>query len=407
MPTSYLKRSSRIIGLLSVGLLLGANAPADSDIPIIPPHIAPASNEGELAIGKMKLPKDLKAELFAAEPMVSNPVAICVDGQGRVYVAETYRIDHGSRRAPTHGLARRRPGCKNRGRPRRDAAPQARPKLPARTQGATDRVVRLEDNAGEGKADNSTIFADGFNHSDEGIGSGVLERNGNVYYTDIPNLWLLRDTTGSGTADIRKSLSYGYGLHYCFFGHDLHGLRFGPDGKLYFSIGDRAANVTRSVDGRTVNNPESGAVFRCNADGTGLELYATGLRNPQSLVFDQYGNLFTGDNNPDYGDPARLVYVVEGGDNGWRIGYQEARHPIGGGPWMWETFGRNKISWTPILSFPPLDFPEPDHRESPITPALVCRSGMRTISFSAISMADSPAAVFSRSLPIPEVHRLI
>jgi quinoprotein glucose dehydrogenase len=359
MLKSYLKRSSRTCGLLTVVLLLGAaSALADNDIPITPPHIAPASNEGELAIGKMKLPKDLKAELFAAEPMVSNPVAICVDGQGRVYVAETYRIDHGIFDVRGHmdwleddlaaktvedriAMLHRKLG----------------PNFRRETQGATDRIVRLEDNAGEGKADKSTIFADGFNHSAEGIGSGVLERNGNVYYTDIPNLWLLRDTTGNGTADVRKSLSYGYGLHYSFFGHDLHGLRFGPDGKLYFSIGDRAANVTKSVDGRTVNNPESGAVFRCNADGTGLELYAAGLRNPQSRVFDQYGNLFTGDNNPDYGDPARLVYVVEGGDNGWRVGYQEARHPIGGGPWMWENLWEKQDKLDAYSQLPAVGFP--------------------------------------------------
>jgi len=346
--------------LLNTALTLafcGVPALAD-DIPIIPPKIAPASNEGELAIGKMKLPKDLKAELFAAEPMVSNPVAICVDGQGRVYVAETYRVNHGIFDVRDHmdwledDLAAKtvedRVAMLHR---------KFGPNFRRETQGATDRVVRLEDNAGEGKADKSTIFADGFNHSDEGIGSGVLERNGNVYYTDIPNLWLLRDTNGNGVADSRKSLSYGYGLHYCFYGHDLHGLRFGPDGKLYFSIGDRAANVTKSVDGRTVNNPESGAVFRCNADGTGLELYATGLRNPQQLVFDQYGNLFTGDNNPDYGDPARLVYVVEGGDNGWRVGYQEGRHPIGGGPWMWESLWEKQDKLNAYSQLPAVGFP--------------------------------------------------
>jgi quinoprotein glucose dehydrogenase len=358
MLKSYLNRSCCAGGLLGAVLLLGAVALAENDVPIIPPQIAPASNAGELAIGKMKLAKDLKAELFAAEPMVSNPVAICVDGQGRVYVAETYRIDHGIFDVRGHmdwleddlasktvedriAMLHRKLG----------------PNFRRETQGATDRIVRLEDNAGEGKADKSTIFADGFNHSAEGIGSGVLERNGNVYYTDIPNLWLLRDTTGSGTADVRKSLSYGYGLHYSFFGHDLHGLRFGPDGKLYFSIGDRAANVTKSVDGRTVNNPESGAVFRCNADGTGLELYATGLRNPQSLVFDQYGNLFTGDNNPDYGDPARLVYVVEGGDNGWRVGYQEARQPVGGGPWMWEHLWEKQDKLDAYSQLPAVGFP--------------------------------------------------
>ena len=195
-----------------------------------------------------------------------------------------------------------------------------------------ERVRRVVDRDGDGRADTATVFADGFNDPAAGIGAGILARKDDVWYACIPWLWKLRDTDGDGRADRRTILHQGYGVHVGFLGHDLHGLRMGPDGRLYFSIGDRGFNVT-TIDGRKLSVPDTGSVLRCNPDGTELEVFATGLRNPQELAFDEFGNLFTGDNNSDSGDKARWVYLVEGGDSGWRIGYQFIAGPISRGPW--------------------------------------------------------------------------
>jgi hypothetical protein len=58
------------------------------------------------------------------------------------------------------------------------------------------------------------------------------------YVTNIPDLILLTDKDKDGNYD-QQTLSTGYGVRYSLLGHDLHGLRWGPDGRLYFSIGDR------------------------------------------------------------------------------------------------------------------------------------------------------------------------
>ena len=66
----------------------------------------------------------------------------------------------------------------------------------------------------------SVVFADGFNSIESGVAAGLLARGSDVYYACIPDFWLLRDTKGTGKADVRKKLHSGYGVHIGYLGHD-------------------------------------------------------------------------------------------------------------------------------------------------------------------------------------------
>ena len=273
---------------------------------------------------KLFLAPGLEATLWASDPMLANPVAISIDEKGRVYVAECWRrhtstLDiHMRKEWLDDDLACRRHEDQIAYHERRLGEKAKEWKI------ESERIRILEDKSGKGRADSAVTFSDGYHDLCEGIGAGILVRNGEVWYTCIPTLWYLKDTDGDGVADVRKPLHTGFGVHLGASGHDMHGLRFGPDGKLYWSHGDRGFHV--ESEGKTVSFPDGGGVLRCNPDGSELEIVCVGLRNPQELQFDQFGNLFTGDNNiskaPDVGETCRWTYVVEGADYGWRIGYQ-------------------------------------------------------------------------------------
>ena len=61
-------------------LILCFGAGAEEPLPKpLPPTIAPASDDARLAIEGFAIPEGWKCELFAAEPMLANPVTFCVD----------------------------------------------------------------------------------------------------------------------------------------------------------------------------------------------------------------------------------------------------------------------------------------------------------------------------------------
>ncbi|MBI3854690.1 MAG: HEAT repeat domain-containing protein [Planctomycetes bacterium] len=343
------------------------------------------SDEVLQSVRKLRVPKGLKVELFAAEPQFVNPVAFSIDEKGRFFVAETHRR-HSSvlevwdrREWLDDDLAARR--VEDRVALYRKRLGAAADKLSA----DSERNRLIEDLGGKGRADFAATFAEGFNALADGLGSGVLARGSEVWYTCAPNLWHL--TVGpDGKASARKLLHFGFGVHMGSGAHDLHGLCFGPDGKIYFSMGDRGYHVT--AGGQTYDSPDMGGVLRCNPDGSDLEVFATGLRNPEQLCFDDRGNLWTGDNNSDAGDKARWVWVVEGGDSGWRFGYQRE---VLKSPWMIERLWEIESGRTAPSQAPPAGYV--GHGPSGI--AFNPGSGLNDAYRDHFFMADFPGAVRS------------
>ncbi|MGD9647124.1 MAG: PVC-type heme-binding CxxCH protein [Pirellulales bacterium] len=344
-----------LVPLVNVAPGISAAEPADRASGAAEPYrpfVAETAEDAELLLKRVRVPVGMQIELFAAEPLLANPVTFTFDEQGRCYVVETYRLHAGVTDNRRHmywlddDLACRTVA---------DRVAMYRKHLGAEFDGYArehDRVRLLTDTDGDGRLDRATVFADGFRDAAHGIGAGLLARGRDVWFACIPKLYLLRDDDGDGTADQRRVLHDGYGVHVAFLGHDLHGLCLGPDGRLYFSIGDRGLNV--ETEGRTLAYPDTGCVLRCEPDGSQLEVYATGLRNPQELAFNELGDLFTGDNNSDSGDRARFVHLVEGGDSGWRIGYQYLTTPVNRGPWNAERLWFPQRAEQPAYLLPPI-----------------------------------------------------
>ena len=93
-------------------------------------------------------------------------------------------------------------------------------------------------------------------------------------------------------------------------------LKIGPDGYLYVTTGEgyvasRAASPTGL----------SGKILRLHLDGSGMEVFAWGFRNPQGIAFDSAGRLYASSNGPT-GDLGlcchdEIDYVQQGGFYGW------------------------------------------------------------------------------------------
>lgn len=189
-----------------------------------------------------------------------------------------------------------------------------------------EEVWKLEDRDQDGLAEVSTRVINDFNDEVSDILGGILVREKDMFLAIGPDLWRMEDTNGDGIMDKKTSISHGYSVHIGFSGHNMSGVIEGPDGKIYWNIGDIGASIT-DLQGNKYHHPNEGMILRCNPDGSDFEVYASGLRNTHEFVFDEYGNLISSDNDGDHrGERERLVHIVEGSDAGWRSNWQYGKY---------------------------------------------------------------------------------
>ncbi len=264
----------------------------------------------------------LEIEATSEKEQVKSPTAITFDNKGNVYIAETHRFRHGIEDDRNHLYWYLDDLQATKVEDRRALHKKWEKKLSNKYMTEVSEVIRkLSDTDGDGKFDESKVFADGFNDVLDGTAAGIYYYDGAIYFACIPKIYKMSDENSDGIADQKEVIQDGFGVRISLSGHDLNGFTLGPDGRIYGTIGDRGYSLT-TKEGKTYHYPNEGALFRFEPDGSGFEIVHTGLRNPKEIAFDELGNAFSVDNNSDFGDAARIVYLVEGGDSGWQMEHQ-------------------------------------------------------------------------------------
>jgi quinoprotein glucose dehydrogenase len=292
----------------------------------------------------VEMPAGLEVKVFAPEGLVADPIAIDLDEHGALYAISSSRASlpldirgHPAWVPIAHTLQTHEDLQKFYARelaPGRSAANAWIDDL--NKDGSHDgrdlsemkeRLVRIQDTDGDGIADVSQVMTEGFNADPTyDVAGGLLYHRGDLFFGIAPGVWRMRDADGDGAIDTQTPISRGYNIHPAFGGHGISGITLGPDGRVYWEVGDIGFSVV-DANGRRWAHPNQGAVFRANPDGSGFEVFAAGIRNLQEFAFDELGNLISVDNDGDHeGETERLVYLPEGSDSGWRANWQYGKY---------------------------------------------------------------------------------
>ena len=240
-----------------------------------PDHEVPKNIPNPDPIAELKaitVPEGFKLNLFAANPMIQNPINLNWDLRGRAWVATSTTYPH------------IKPGNE-----------------------PNDRIVILEDLDQDGVADKHTVFAEGLT-----VPHSVMPVKGGAYVCSTTEFIFLADADGDDKSESRRVIYSGFGnadVH-----HMIHGLRWAPWGDLYFT---QSIYINTFVD--TVHGPRrmnGSGIWRFRPDEERLDAYAVGMVNPWGFAFDYWGQSFgtdgAGGSGPHYVFPGAAFRTAVG-----------------------------------------------------------------------------------------------
>ena len=198
------------------------------------------------------VPPGFEVNLFAADPMLAKPIQMNFDPQGRLWVAASA------------------------------VYPQVKP-----GEVADDKVLILEDTNGDGKADKTTVFADGLL-----IPTGVIPGDGGAYVADSTDLVHFSDPDpATGKARTKRIVLSGFGTEDTH--HILHTFRYGPDATLTMNQSVYIHSHIETPHG--VRHLNAGGVWRFRPETVQLDVFARGFWNAWGTQFDRWGRSFATD----------------------------------------------------------------------------------------------------------------
>ena len=148
----------------------------------------------------------------------------------------------------------------------------------------------------------------------------MIAQDGKVWVLHPPKLSVFQDDDGDGTSDRQEVLVSGLTTSLIDDrggDHTTNGIRMGLDGWIYIAVGDYGFHGAKGKDGTTLSQ-RGGGILRVRPDGTELEVFAIGLRNPFAIAIDPFMNLFTRDNTNDgAGWDVRVSHLIQTSDYGY------------------------------------------------------------------------------------------